>query len=139
MADGATAHRSVFTTAVGLWNTKRLKTMLRAFLYADKFTGRGLEKWNVKKVVNMREAFAQRNGRTEPFNPDLSAWDVRKVRSFQYCFSLACSFDRQLDGHWAATGEELGLESRSYFKMFKDCPGSIAGMLNDFRGTPRPI
>ena len=77
---------------------------------SDKIENINIENWNVSKVTNMRDMFAQcRN-----FNCDLSKWDVSQVKDMEGMFTRCENFDSDL-GNWDVSHvKDMG-------EMFKNC------------------
>merc|ERR1719174_1737042 len=60
--------------------------------YAASAFNQDLSKWNVGKVTNMQEMFAQ----AQSFNKDLSKWDVGKVTDMEVMFYGSESFNQDV-------------------------------------------
>merc|ERR1712232_807569 len=54
-----------FDQDLGSWKTSSLKEMDYMFRNASNFTGQGLEKWNLKKLTDVRYAFGKSGVRDE--------------------------------------------------------------------------
>ena len=97
-----------------------------------------ISRWDVSSVTNMNGMLGGATsfngdlmlvGATS-FNCDLSQWDVSNVTDMSDMLADATSFTHQLGGAWSTSTAHKNC-------MFYDCPGSIAGMTNNARGTPR--
>ena len=114
-----------FNGDISRWDVSNVIDMGAMLRGATSFKG-DLSQWDVSNVTSMG---CMLDGATS-FNCDLSQWDVSKVASMSYMLDGATSFTHQLGGAWSTS------TARKY-RMFHDCPGSIAGKTNHADGTPR--
>ena len=109
---------------IASWDTSEITNM--EWLFEDKAEFNGdLSQWDVSNVTDMTSML---NGATS-FNGDLSQWDVSKVTNMDHMLDGATSFTHQLSGAWSTS-------TAFKYRMFHNCPGSIAGKTNDANGTP---
>ena len=115
------------------WDTRNVRSMTRAFSHNfDSALGSGilrvtgLECWNVAKVQNMEDMFADWDDfdedigmwdtgevqnmkhlleRCEVFNRDIGKWKTGKVTNMSYMFSNASAFNRDI-GKWDTSNVE---------------------------------
>ena len=71
------------------WDIRNM-TNLRAFTYCTKFTGKGLDGWNINngKLTTLYYQFAG----CSSFNQDLSGWDTSNITNMQHMFPGCYSF-----------------------------------------------
>ena len=110
---------------IASWNTSEITNMYMLFRSKADFNG-DISRWDVSSVTDMRAMFA---GATS-FNGDLSQWDVSKVTDMAYMLRGATSLTHQLGGAWSTSTADR-------YRMFHNCPGSIAGKTNNADGTPK--
>ena len=109
---------------IASWDTSEITDMRGLFEDRANFND-DISRWDVSSVMYMN---AMLWGATS-FNGDLSQWDVSKVTSMNHMLRGATSFTHQLGGAWST--------STAYkHRMFRNCPGSIAGKTNNAHGTP---
>ena len=117
------AYKKDFNEDISRWNVSNVGNMSCMFAGATSFDG-DLSSWNVSNVVDMSSMF---NGATS-YNGDLLCWNVSNVESMHLMFSAATSFERQLGGAWATS-------TAHQCCMFRNSPGTIAGMTKDANGS----
>ena len=109
---------------IASWDTSEITNMTGLFLDEADFNG-DISRWNVSSVMYMTGMFMG----ARSFNGDLSQWDVSKVRYMLNMLHGATSFTHQLGGAWSTS-------TATKNQMFRNCPGSIAGKINNAEGTP---
>lgn len=105
-------HASNFAGDLSGWkfNTSLPVTAVSTFGRMPNFVGNGLETWDVSGFVDMGSMCYQ----SPVFNPDVSAWNVGKVKSFIVMFSSCHAFNQDISGWDVSSG--------LYFsKMFENC------------------
>lgn len=115
-------HASNFAGDLSGWkfNTTLPVTAVSTFGRMPNFVGNGLETWDVSGFVEMGSMCYQ----SPVFNPDISGWNVGKVKSFIVMFSSSHAFNQDISG-W-------DVSSATYFsKMFENCE-SFNQNLNDW-------
>lgn len=88
-----------FECDLGEWNTENVKDMSRMFSLDSKFTGKGLENWNVEKVEKTDMMFS---GCTL-FNAPIGNWKLNSLRDASFMFQNCTSFDQDLSS-WTLNG-----------------------------------
>src|SRR5690606_11389865 len=73
---------------------KSLKNLSRLLYNSSVSKLKGMEKWDVSHVTNMRSMF----DRAERFNQDISEWNTSSVTDMSYMFSKAKSFNGDISG-----------------------------------------
>ena len=109
---------------IASWDTSEITDMDWLFNNKADFNG-DISRWDVSSVTDM---YAMLYGATS-FNCDLSQWDVSKVTSMNGMLEGATSFTHQLGGAWSTSTADK-------YRMFFNCPGSMAGKTNNADGTP---
>ena len=109
---------------IASWDTSEITNMVWLFSYKANFNG-DISGWDVSSVTDMGYMLT---GATS-FNCDLSQWDVLNVTNMDYMLRDATSFTHQLGGAWSTS-------TAKKWRIFHNCPGSIAGKANDANGTP---
>lgn len=84
----------LFEADLSNWNTSNAVTMEQFCTSCARFSGKGLEKWQVSRVQNFKSMFQS----TEAFNADLSQWDVSSATNLNAMFFHAASFSQDLCG-----------------------------------------
>ena len=112
-----------FNEDISRWNVSNVVRMDAMFEDAASFNC-DLSGWDVGQVEQMDCMFS---GATS-FNGDLSCWDVSSVWDMDEMFDGATSFSHQLCGEWSFSMADK-------INMFRNSPGSIAGMRKDADGT----
>jgi surface protein len=92
---------ATFDEDVSAWNVGQATEMFRMFAKLSKFTGRGLEHWNVRKVTTFRSMFHE----TIKFVGNVSSWDVSNSVSFTRMFSDCHDFNADIS-HWDTRNAE---------------------------------
>ena len=109
---------------IASWDTSEITNMNALFYKKANFNG-DISRWDVSSVTDMSFMLCYASS----FNGDLSQWDVSNVTNMGYMLFGATSFTHQLGGAWSTSTAEK-------YRMFLNCPGSIAGKTNNADGTP---
>jgi surface protein len=81
-----------FDADLGGWDTSNAFSMKGMFAVCVKFTGQGLNRWNVSKVTDFSYMFSM----AVNFNGDLSQWDTFNAINMGAMFWAAFAFDRNV-------------------------------------------
>ena len=81
------------------------------FEYCYKFTGKGLENWNVSNVVIFEEMFFE----CKNFDSDLSNWDVSKSDNLMNMFKECSKFKGKGLENWNVK------DGTKIYNMFAEC------------------
>ena len=105
----------LFDSDLSAWNFKKLLYMQSMFENAKKFRGVGLEKWNVRQVVDMSHAFRSVKYQSDTpvgpdvsvFSADLSKWKVDNCQNFSGMFYGCSLFNSDLSKWDVGKAEDL--------------------------------
>lgn len=85
-----------FDQPLDSWKTPNLTYMSRMFMFATKFTGKGINNFTTDKVEDMNEVFMF----AENFNADINMWETKNVTNMSYMFYDAKEFEGGGIGSW---------------------------------------
>lgn len=105
----------LFDSDLSAWNFKKLLYMQSMFENAKKFRGVGLDKWNVRQVVDMSHAFRSVKYQSDTpvgpdvsvFSADLSKWKVDNCQNFSGMFYGCSLFNSDLSKWDVSKAEDL--------------------------------
>ena len=102
-----------FNNPLNAWNVSKVTNMSEMFANAKDFNG-DISNWNVLNVTNMIKMFAN----AETFNRDISKWDVSNVTNMSEMFAGACRFNCDI-GKWNVSNvtnmENMFTGAKSFF------------------------
>ena len=85
--------------------------MYSLFRRCNKFTGKGLENWDVSNVTTMSGMF----NKCDNFNCDLSKWNISNVENMSYMFNKCYKFEGKGLENWDVSN------LKRWQNMFNEC------------------
>ena len=123
------------------WKLKKIYSTKNIFYNCEQLKGKGLDKWDVSNIVNMRAMFEGCSN----LDFDLSNWNVSKVKYIQYMFYNCKSFEGKGLENWDvnnisnmlfafANCKKLNCDNVKNWKVNDNC--NISGMFTNCSNKP---
>ena len=123
------------------WKLKKIYSTKNIFYNCEQLKGKGLDKWDVSNIVNMRAMFEGCSN----LDFDLSNWNVSKVKNMQYMFYNCKSFEGKGLENWDvnnisnmlfafANCKKLNCDNIKNWKVNDNC--NISGMFTNCSNKP---